>query len=84
MLRDGGSFGYGRDHYDVSRAIAERRLLPVARELSEGDVLVAAGVSCRHQVHDFTGRRVLHPAELLQAVTSDHTGAEDASSLAQS
>ena len=64
-----GSFGYGRTHFDVSRAIGERRLLPAARDLAEGDVLVAAGVSCRHQVHDFTGRRALHPAELLQTTT---------------
>ena len=31
-----GSFGYTRDHFDVSRAIGERRLLPVARQLDRG------------------------------------------------
>ena len=39
-----------RDHYDVSRAIGERKLLPAARALAPGAVLVAAGTSCRHQV----------------------------------
>ncbi len=63
-----GSFGYGRDHFDVSRAIGERRLLPTARDLDSDSVLVAAGVSCRHQVRDFTGVRALHPAELLASV----------------
>ena len=63
-----GSFGYGRDHFDVSRAVGERRLLPAARELERDDVLVAAGVSCRHQIHDFTGVRAMHPAELLSSV----------------
>ena len=63
-----GSFGYGRDHFDVSRTIGERRLLPTARDLEPDAVLVASGVSCRHQVRDFTGVRALHPAELLASV----------------
>ena len=63
-----GSFGYARDHFDVSRTIGERSLLPMARTLDSESVLVAAGVSCRHQVHDFTGVRALHPAELLQSL----------------
>jgi FAD/FMN-containing dehydrogenase/Fe-S oxidoreductase len=63
-----GSFGYVRDHYDVSRAIGERRLLPAARNLTTGSVLVASGVSCRHQVEDFTGVRALHPAELIDSL----------------
>jgi Fe-S oxidoreductase len=63
-----GSFGYARKHYEVSRAIGERRLLPAARNLRDGDVLVASGTSCRHQVADFTGVRALHAAELLRSV----------------
>ena len=63
-----GSFGYAREHFDISRAIGERRLLPAARELGPGGVLVAAGTSCRHQVHDFAGVRALHPAQLLQSL----------------
>ena len=64
-----GSFGYVREHYDVSRAIGERRLLPAARALAPGDVLVASGMSCRHQVSDFTSARAVHPAELLYSLT---------------
>jgi len=63
-----GSFGYVRDHYEVSRAIGERRLLPAARNLTPGSVLVASGVSCRHQVEDFTGVRALHPAQLIDSL----------------
>ena len=63
-----GSFGYAREHFDISREIGERRLLPAARALGPGGVLVAAGTSCRHQVHDFAGVRALHPAELLQSL----------------
>ncbi len=63
-----GSFGYAREHFEVSRQIAERRLLPAARALEPGGVLVAAGTSCRHQVRDFTGVRASHPAELLRSL----------------
>ena len=63
-----GSFGYAREHFDISQRIGERRLLPAARALEPGNVLVAAGTSCRHQVHDFTGVRAQHPAVLLQSL----------------
>ena len=63
-----GSFGYAREHFDISQQIGERRLLPAARALDAGNVLVAAGTSCRHQVHDFTGVRAQHPAVLLQSL----------------
>ena len=63
-----GSFGYAREHFEVSRTIGERRLLPAARSLREGAVLVASGTSCRHQVADFTGVRALHAAELIRSL----------------
>jgi Fe-S oxidoreductase len=66
-----GSFGYAREHFDVSKAIGERRLLPAARGLRDGAVLVASGVSCRHQVRDFTGVRALHAAELLGSLLEE-------------
>ena len=66
-----GSFGYAREHFDVSRAIGERRLLPAARRRAPATVLVASGVSCRHQVEDFTGDRALHPAELLRSFVQE-------------
>jgi FAD/FMN-containing dehydrogenase/Fe-S oxidoreductase len=66
-----GSFGYVRDHFEVSRAIGERRLLPAARDLQPGSVLVASGTSCRHQVADFTAARALHPAELLRSLVRE-------------
>jgi FAD/FMN-containing dehydrogenase/Fe-S oxidoreductase len=61
-----GSFGYGREHYDVSVAIANRKLLPAVREMKEGDVLVAPGTSCRQQVKDLHGHTALHPAVLVR------------------
>jgi FAD/FMN-containing dehydrogenase/Fe-S oxidoreductase len=66
-----GSFGYTRGHYDVSRAIGERRLLPVARALDARSVLVAAGTSCRHQVRDLAGAVAVHPAVLLRSLLEE-------------
>ena len=63
-----GSFGYAREHYDVSRAIGERKLLPAVRAMTADTVLVAPGTSCREQVRHFTGARALHPAEFLRSV----------------
>jgi FAD/FMN-containing dehydrogenase/Fe-S oxidoreductase len=63
-----GSFGYGREHFDVSRTIAERRLLPAVRSKGAGDVVVAPGFSCRHQVADFSGVDAMHPAVLLRTL----------------
>jgi len=65
-----GSFGYGRDHYEVSRAIGERKLFPALRRKPDGAAVVAAGTSCRHQIADFTGETALHPAVLLQSLLS--------------
>ena len=63
-----GSFGYTKDHYDVSKTIGERRLLPAARTLPKDAILVASGTSCREQVAHFAGVQARHPAELLQSV----------------
>ena len=63
-----GSFGYTREHFDVSKQIGERRLLPAARALAPNSVLVAAGTSCRHQVHDLTDGHATHPAVLLRSL----------------
>jgi Fe-S oxidoreductase len=60
-----GSFGYSCDHYYVSRAIAERKLMPQVRAKGANDVVVAAGTSCRHQIHDFAQQEAQHPAVLL-------------------
>ncbi len=70
-----GSFGYGREHYEVSRAIGERKLFPAIRARAAGTVVVAPGTSCRHQIHDFTGETATHPAVLLRSLLTDRTPA---------
>lgn len=63
-----GSFGYGKEHYDVSVAIANRRLLPAVKEMKPGEVLVAPGTSCRQQVKDLAGAAAVHPAVLIRGL----------------
>jgi FAD/FMN-containing dehydrogenase/Fe-S oxidoreductase len=61
-----GSFGFEKEHYDLSVAIANLELLPALAQ--EPAALVAApGTSCRHQIKDLAGRRALHPLEVLAA-----------------
>ena len=61
-----GSFGYEAEHYDISLAMAERRLLPAVRKQSQDTIIAAAGVSCRQQIKHGAGRQALHPAEILR------------------
>jgi len=58
-----GSFGYTADRYDLSMKIGELDLFPKVRALDPDDTLIAPGTSCRHQVHDGTGRDALHPLQ---------------------
>ena len=60
-----GSFGYEREHYDVSEACAERILAPAVRAAAPDAVVLAPGFSCRQQIAHFTGREARHPVEFL-------------------
>ena len=60
-----GSFGYEAEHYDISKKIGERALIPAVRALPANAEVVAMGTSCRHQIHDLAGREARHLAEVL-------------------
>jgi FAD/FMN-containing dehydrogenase/Fe-S oxidoreductase len=60
-----GSFGYEKEHYDLSMKVGELVLFPTIRKTVEGVMIAAPGTSCRHQIKDGTGRRAMHPAEIL-------------------
>jgi Fe-S oxidoreductase len=61
-----GAFGYTADHYDLSMKIGELSVFPPIRSAKHDAFIVAPGTSCRHQIHDGTGRTPLHPAQFLQ------------------
>lgn len=60
-----GSFGYEKEHYNVSMQIGELILFPTVREAKTETIIVAPGTSCRHQIKDGTGKEALHPVEVL-------------------
>ncbi|WP_066839277.1 FAD-binding and (Fe-S)-binding domain-containing protein [Rufibacter ruber] len=60
-----GSFGYEAEHFDVSMAIGELVLFPSVRAAGEEVIIAAPGTSCRHQIHDGTGKNAKHPIEVL-------------------
>jgi Fe-S oxidoreductase len=61
-----GAFGYGADTYEVSLAMGELTLLPAVRRAAPDAIIAADGFSCRHQIHDGTGRTPLHVARILR------------------
>jgi len=61
-----GSFGYEKEHYDVSMAIGEQTLFPAVRNANSETLIVANGTSCRHQIYDGTGKEALHPVTVLR------------------
>ncbi|TAE31326.1 MAG: FAD-binding oxidoreductase [Cytophagales bacterium] len=60
-----GSFGYEKEHYELSMQIGELVLLPTVRQQPANVIIAAPGTSCRHQIHDGTGRTAQHPAQIL-------------------
>ena len=66
-----GAFGYDAETIDISIAMGEVSLLPAVREAPKDALIVADGTSCRHQIHDGTGRDAIHVAELLASALRD-------------
>ena len=60
-----GSFGYEKEHYDISMQIGEQRLFPAIRSQSGEFDLVSEGVSCRQQIEAGTGVKARHLVEVL-------------------
>ncbi len=60
-----GAFGFAADTIEVSLAMGELSLLPAIRKASPDTIIVADGTSCRHQIHDGTGREAIHVARVL-------------------
>jgi FAD/FMN-containing dehydrogenase/Fe-S oxidoreductase len=60
-----GSFGYEKEHYELSMQIGELVLFPTVRKQPEEVIIAAPGTSCRHQIKDGTGRKAVHTVEVL-------------------
>ena len=60
-----GSFGYEKEHYQISKKIGELVLFKQIEKAPFDTIISAQGTSCRHQINDFTNRIALHPVEIL-------------------
>ncbi len=60
-----GSFGYDKEHYEISQKIGELVLFPAVRKEPEDTIIAASGTSCRHQIKDGTQKQAMHPIEIL-------------------
>ena len=65
-----GSFGYEKEHYDMSMKIGEEILFPAVRNRLVGTAVVACGFSCRHQIADGTGVKALHWVETIRGTVN--------------
>lgn len=65
-----GSFGFEKDHYQISADIGELVLLPAIRSAAADDLIIADGFSCREQISQLTDRKAVHIAELLHQAYS--------------
>ncbi len=60
-----GSFGYEKEHYELSMKIGELVLFPTVRKQTDDVIIAATGTSCRHQIKDGTGKKAKHTIEVL-------------------
>ena len=61
-----GSFGYEKEHYEISMKMGEDTLFPKIRATESTTAIAAAGTSCRHQIFDGTNRKAMHPVTILR------------------
>ncbi len=66
-----GSFGFEKEHFEVSMQVGELVLFPAVRSVSADTIIAAPGTSCRQQIMDGTGRRAYHPAEIMLEALKD-------------
>ncbi|WP_298413072.1 FAD-linked oxidase C-terminal domain-containing protein, partial [Hydrotalea sp.] len=60
-----GSFGYEKEHYDLSMQIGNLVLFPAVQKAGTDTEIAAPGTSCRHQIKDGTGKKAKHTVEIL-------------------
>ncbi|MEA3316916.1 MAG: FAD-linked oxidase C-terminal domain-containing protein [Bacteroidota bacterium] len=60
-----GSFGFEKEHYDLSMKIGEMVLFPAVRKAGSETIISAPGTSCREQIKNGTGKKAFHPIEIL-------------------
>ncbi len=60
-----GSFGFEKEHFDISMQIGGLVLFPTVQKQEDNTIVAAPGTSCRHQIKDGTGKEAKHTIEVL-------------------
>lgn len=60
-----GSFGYEKEHYDLSMKIGDLVLFPAIQNMCEDSIIVTSGTSCRSQILHGTDTKAHHPIEIV-------------------
>ncbi len=54
-----GSFGYEKEHFELSNQVGELVLFPEVRNSDSKTIISAPGTSCRHHIKDGTGQNCI-------------------------
>ena len=60
-----GSFGMEKEHYDISKKMAEDRLLPTINNSNESQEIIVTGISCHDQIKDLSNKNPKYLVEVL-------------------
>ena len=66
-----GSFGFEREHYELSMKVGSLRLFPSLTKAGPEAVVAATGVSCRQQISHGTGHTARHPISLFRSLVGN-------------
>ena len=47
-----GSFGMEKEHYEISKTMANDRLLPAIENSEDNQEIIVTGISCHDQIKD--------------------------------
>jgi len=60
-----GSFGMEKEHYDISKKMAEDRLLPAINNSTKEEEIIVTGISCHDQIGDLSNKKPKYLVEVL-------------------
>jgi Fe-S oxidoreductase len=61
-----GTFGYEKEHFDLSQQIGNLKLFPLVKKVSNDHLIAANGAACRMQIFQGTGVSAKHPIEFAE------------------
>ena len=60
-----GSFGYHKEHYELSMQIGQKSLFSTLKDQRKDSIIVTEGVSCRQQIQHAMNVNAKHLVEII-------------------